>query len=131
MLSDPIADFIIRLKNAQLVGRRLVLAPYSELKQAIAEALIHAGLIKSAQKKGKKVRKNLEVELIYDAVGAPRIRAVRRISKPSRRVYRPGSQIRAGRHGYGFGFYSTPKGILTDRAAREQKVGGEYLFEIW
>ena len=130
MVTDPIADMIVRLKNAQMAGRPSVLVPYSQFKQSIAEVLKTSGYIKSVNKKGKKVKKFLELELIYNGL-KPRISHVRRVSKPSRRVYHDHRQITSVRQGHGSAVYSTPKGILTDKQAREAKVGGEILFNIY
>ncbi len=130
MLSDPISDMLIRLKNAALVGQTRVIMPASELKLAIAETLKQAGFIKSLTKKGKKVKKVLELELAY-VDGLAKLHDIKRVSKPSRRAYVRASAIKPVRYGYGFGVYSTPRGILTDKAARQAKVGGEFLFKIW
>ena len=130
MNTDPIADMIIRLKNAQLAGLPSVLVPYSNFKQTIADSLKAAGYIKSVNKKGKKIKKYLELELLYTE-DQPRINEVKRLSKPSRRIYHRYSQIRSVRQGRGIAVYATPKGILTDKQARETKVGGEALFQIW
>ena len=131
MTSDVIGDFIIRLKNAGAVGKASASAPYSAFKHAIAEKLKDAGFVKAVEKKGKKVRKTLDVVLKYDESGEPSIHGVRRISKPGRRLYRRVSEIVPIRYGKGALILSTPEGIMTDREARKQKVGGEALFEIW
>ena|SRR6185436_18477846 len=131
MVSDVIADMIVRLKNAQMAGEDSTLVPYSQFKETIADTLKQAGFIKSVNKKGKKVKKYLEAELIYSASRQPKITGIARVSKPSRRIYHRASQIRAVRQGYGIAVYSTPKGVMTDKQAREAKVGGEILFKIW
>ncbi len=130
MVNDPIADFIIRLKNASAVKQALVLVDFSNLKLAIAEKLARLGFLKSISKKGKKIKKLLEVELIYKN-GKPLITGTKRISKLSRRVYLGSKAIRPFRQGYGYLIISTPKGILTGDEARLAKVGGEPLFTIW
>ncbi len=130
MTSDPIGDMITRIKNAQSAGKPLVSIPFSNLKWAVAEELRRAGFLKSLSKKGKKVKKFIEAELIYTD-GKPRITAVKRVSKPSVRVYHRVSDIRPVRQGYGIAVYSTPKGVLLDQAAREAGVGGEILFTLW
>lgn len=128
---DPISDMIVRLKNAGLAGRSSVVFPASELKLAIAEKLRQAGYLKSVSKRGKKVKKSLEAELLYSPSGEAKIEDVQRVSKPSRRVYHNHREIRSVRQGHGTAVYSTPKGILTDKEAKEAKVGGEILFKIW
>ncbi|HEY4517454.1 MAG TPA: 30S ribosomal protein S8 [Candidatus Paceibacterota bacterium] len=131
MVSDTIGDFIIRLKNAGAVKKESVSVPFSALKLAVAEKLKDAGFVASIDKKGKKVRKTLDVVLKYDHDGIHVIHGVKRISKPGRRMYRSVSEIMPVRYGHGTLVLSTPKGILTGKEARKQNVGGEALFEIW
>ncbi|MDO8561912.1 MAG: 30S ribosomal protein S8 [bacterium] len=131
MVSDPVGDFIIRLKNAGAVKKESVAVPYSALKYAIAEKLKDAGFLISIEKKGKKVRKTLDVVLKYDTAGLPVIHGVKRVSKPGRRLYRSAREIVPVRYGHGALILSTPKGILTGKEARKENVGGEALFEIW
>jgi len=130
MVTDPIADFITRLRNASAVGRPTVTVNFSNLIMAIAEKLTAAGLLKAVVKKGKKTRKFIEVELVYKD-NRPRITGVRRLSKTSRRVYLGIRAIRPFRQGYGQLILSTPRGILTGDEARRLKVGGEPLFTIY
>lgn len=131
MVNDPISDFIIRIKNAGAVKRESVSIPYSKLKFTIAQKLQEAGYIKSVSKKGKKVRKTLEIELLYTTKGVHRINDVKRVSKPGCRVYEKVTTIKKVKYGKGALLLSTPKGILTDKEARSKKVGGEALFKIW
>jgi len=131
MITDPVADFIIRLKNGGAVKKASVSVPYSSFKMAIAEKLRDAGYVKAIDKKGKKVKKVIDVVLQYDSKGKPVIHGVKRISKPGRRLYRSAHQIVPIRFGHGALILSTPKGVLTDKEARKEKVGGEALFEIW
>ncbi len=130
MVTDPIADMIIQLKNAGLAKRPAATFPASELKLAIAEKLKQVGYLKAVTKRGKKVKKSIEAELIYKGT-EPKIINVKRMSRPSQRVYHRVHQIRSVRQGHGLAIYSTPLGILTDKEAREAKVGGEILFQIW
>jgi small subunit ribosomal protein S8 len=87
--------------------------------------------LKAIEKKGKKVKKTLDVTLAYDAAGNPKINGVKRVSKPGRRMYRSVHEIVPVRYGHGALVLSTPKGILIDKEARKENVGGEALFEIW
>lgn len=130
MVNDPVGDFIIRLKNAGMVGKKSVSLPYSKLKHAIAEVLVSAGFIESAEKRGKKVKKTLDITLKYER-GAHRIQGVQRISKPGRRLYRGVAEIFPVKFGRGKRILSTPAGVLTGEQAREKNVGGEELFIIW
>lgn len=127
---DPIADMIIRIKNASESKKESVVFSYSKLKLSILDCLLKEGYIKSFGKKGKKVVKYIEAHLLYDGKES-RITGVKRISKTSKRVYIGSKDIRKVKNGLGNLIISTPKGIMTDKMAREQKVGGEALFEIW
>jgi small subunit ribosomal protein S8 len=131
MVNDPIGDMIIQLKNAGMVGKREVSLPYSKLKHAIAEKLVSAGFVAKAEKRGKKVKKTLDITLKYDTSGAHEIRGVDRISKPGRRLYVGVTEIFPVKFGKGKRILSTPVGILTGEEAKEKNVGGEDLFIIW
>jgi len=131
MVNDPISDFIIRIKNASMIRKESVVIPYSKLKHAVAEKLEEKGYVGTVTKRGRKVRKLLEVELRYETDGTSRIQDVARVSKPGRRVYVSLSNIRPVRFGKGSLLISTPKGILTGDEAKEEHVGGEALFKIW
>jgi small subunit ribosomal protein S8 len=128
MVTDPVSDLIIRLKNAGRVQKESVSLPYSKLKEAIANVLVAEGYLKSASK--KKTAPVLDIVLNYHN-GESKIKEVERLSKPSRRMYRGFEDIHPARGGFGKTIYSTPKGILTDRQAIKEKVGGEVLFKIW
>ena len=131
MSNDSVADLITRIKNASIVKKATVSVPFSNFKLAIAEKLREAGDLRIIEKRGKKVKKTLDLTLTYSEDGAPRIRNVKRISKPGRRVYRGAHEIRSVRYGRGTLLLSTPQGVITDKEARKAKVGGEALFEIW
>jgi small subunit ribosomal protein S8 len=127
---DPISDMIVRIKNATDSKKESVVFPYSKIKLAILEILQKEGYIKSFGKKGKKVIKFIDVTLSYDGKDG-RINGVKRVSKTSKRVYVGSKEIKKVKNGLGTLVLSTPKGIMTDKMAREAKVGGEALFEIW
>jgi small subunit ribosomal protein S8 len=129
-MTDPIADMIVRIKNASDSKKESVVFPYSKLKAAIMEVLFKEGYVKSFSKKGKKIQKFIDAVLVYEG-GAPKIKGVERVSKTSKRVYNKVSDIRKVRNGMGLLILSTPKGIMTDKMAREAKTGGEALFKIW
>ena len=137
MVTDPIGDLIIRIKNASEARKQAISLPYSTLKESVAHVLSRAGYVKTVSQKGKKAIKTLEIELAYIA-GAPGetaltpvVNGVDRISKPSRRIYQTSKDIRPFKDGFGNSVLSTPKGILLDVDAKKQKVGGEVLFKIW
>ncbi|HRZ30579.1 MAG TPA: 30S ribosomal protein S8 [Candidatus Paceibacterota bacterium] len=129
MTTDPISDFLIQLKNGGRAKRESITVPASNLKQAIAEALVRAGWLKSVVKRGKKVKKYLTCELAYKG-GSPKIMEVKRISKPSRRVYVGVDDLNLVRQGFGLAIISTPQGILTNSEAKKAQIGGELMFEI-
>ncbi len=130
MVTDPISDFITRIKNASDAGKATVSIPYSTMKENIAHALLKGGYISSVDTKGKQVEKTLEIGLVYMGREA-RIHGVDRISKSSRRIYQKSSDIRMFKSGFGNVVFSTPMGILLDVDAKKSKVGGEVLFKIW
>jgi len=130
MVTDPISDFIIRLKNGSDAKKPFVSVIYSKFAENVAHALKKAGYIESVENKGEPFNRTIELGLRYFAVDA-RIHGVERISKPSRRVYQKSSDIRNYRSGFGNVILSTPKGIMTDQEAKKNKVGGEVLFKIW
>lgn len=130
MVTDPISDLIIRIKNASLAGQTNITIPYSALKENIAHTLMKGGYLSAIESKGKKIDKTLEITLTY--IGkSPRINGVDRISKPSRRIYQKSKDIRMFKSGFGNFILSTPQGILLDVDAKKAKVGGEVLFKIW
>lgn len=131
LITDPVGDFIIRLKNAGAVGKETVSVPFSQFKQAIAEKLKEAGYVSDIDKKGKKVKKTLDIVLKYKPDGTHAISDVKRISKPGRRLYKAAREINPVRYGHGALILSTPQGVMTDKEARKANVGGEALFEIW
>ncbi len=130
MVTDPISDFIIRIKNGSDAKKPVVIVSYSKFAENVAHALKKAGYIATVEKKGKVFTRDLELGLIYQDSG-PRIHGAERISKPSRRVYMKSDDIRMYRSGFGNSFISTSKGIMTDSEAKKNKVGGEVLFKIW
>lgn len=131
MVTDPVGDLINRLQNAGAVKQTTVSVPFSMYKLAIVEKLKAIGLVGGIEKKGKKVKKTLDITLKYDAAGKPVINGAKRVSKPGRRLYRSVGEIVPVRYGHGHLILSTPKGIKTGLEARKEKVGGEALFEIW
>ncbi len=128
---DHIADMITRIKNAGDVKKESLVFPYSKIKFEIATVLQQEGYLKSVSKKGKKITKFIEAELAYQPDGSPRIQGVQRISKLSKRVYQKAKEIYPVKYGTGTLILTTPKGILTGREAKKEKVGGETLFKIW
>ena len=134
MVTDRVGDFIIRLQNAAAVGKPLVTMPYSSHILAIAKKLKELGFISSVEVKSKgdsEVKKELVIELAYNEKGQPRLRGVKRVSKPGRRLYVPSSDAHRVKGGTGSRIISASSGIITDGEARKTHAGGENLFEIW
>jgi small subunit ribosomal protein S8 len=133
MVSDRVGDFIIRLQNAARIGKRDVSAPYSAHLVAIAKKLKELGFITDVdvQVKDGEVKKAFVATLAYDEHGLSRLRGVKRISKPGRRLYAPHTAAHRVKGGTGARIISSPAGIISDREARKNHFGGEELFEIW
>ena len=123
---------LIQIKNAGTAGKESVSIPHSKVKLAIAQVLLLEGYVASLNKKGKKDEKAkvIDVGVMYKN-GEAKIKGVQRISKPSRRVYLGVKEVYPVRQGFGLLVLSTPKGILTGKEARKEKVGGEVLFKVW
>jgi len=130
MVKDNLSNFIVVLKNASSTDKSSVLFPQSKLILAVAEVLQRAGFVKSFTKKGKKRGKFVEVELLEKADPSA-IKGIKRISVRSKRIYRRTADLRPIRNGFGAAIISTNQGLLTNKEARKQKLGGEVLFEIW
>ncbi len=129
-MRDPISNLITTIKNGSASRKESVTVPATNFVEAVATALARKGYVKPAAKKGKTIQKTLEIGLIYND-GKSRITDVKRVSKPSKRLYKGYTEIFQVKQGYGSTFISTPKGILSDDEARKEKVGGEVLFQIW
>ena len=129
MVIDPISNFVNGIKNANTAGKETVEFYNSKIKEEIARVLLKEGFIKEISKKKKSNR--IEITLAYSEGNIPKIKGIQRVSKQSRRVYESYKEIRLFLNGFGRTFFSTPKGILTDKEARKEKVGGEVLFKIW
>jgi small subunit ribosomal protein S8 len=125
-MSDPIADMLIRIRNAQMVGHVDVAMPASKLKSAIAQVLKDEGYIEDFALRDSGVKKELRIGLKYYA-GKPVIERLERISKPGLRVYKGRDDIPRVMNGLGVAILSTSRGVMTDRKARADGVGGEVL----
>ena len=123
-------DLLARIKNAGAAKKESLLAPYSNLDYAVAQILVNTGYLKSVEKKVIGKKNFLEVGMKYSKK-EPVMTDFRLISKPSRHIYFSYRELRPVRQNFGFAVISTPKGIMTNKEAKKQKVGGEYLFEIW
>jgi small subunit ribosomal protein S8 len=131
MVTDSIGDFIVRIKNAGNIGKESVSVPFSKMKLAVAELLSAKGYLGKVEQKSKGSAKYLEAVLLYTKEGKPVISDVKRMSKPSRRLYQGSKSIKMFRRGFGMSVLSTPKGIMADVDAKKNNLGGEILFNIW
>jgi small subunit ribosomal protein S8 len=129
--SDPIADMLNRIKIARQTRKDSLVVPFSNKKMAITELLQKEGYIGQVTKKGKKAKKTIVIAFNVEDKELKKINSIKRISKPSRRVYKGVKEIRPVKYGKGLLVLSTPNGLLTDKEARAAKVGGEAMFEIF
>ena len=129
-MTDPITDMFNQIRNAQALSYPEVKIPFSNLKYNIAKLLEKENLLSEVDRSLKKETKAIRIKLKYEE-GIPAISGFKRISKPGRRVYASVSEIKKVRSGYGLAVVSTPKGLMTDREARKNKMGGELMFEVW
>lgn len=130
-LTDTIADFIIGIKNAGAAGKVSATIPYSQMKMDIAKILEREKYINGFEKQGRKTGKVIEVMIKYGEDQEPRVQGVKRVSKPSRRIYVGKDDIKPVKQGYGLVILSTPEGVMTGSDAQKKGIGGEVLFEIW
>ena len=129
-LSDPIGDMIARVKNAQVRNHKKVELPSSNFKTKIADILKNEGFIKDFKVSSEEKKPILTLELKYHS-GNPVISAFERVSKPGRRVYSSVSGMSLVRNGLGISILSTPKGVMSDKSARNNNVGGEVLCTVF
>lgn len=130
-MTDPISDMLVRIRNAQAKRHEVVEVPSSKIKLAIVEILKQKGYIKDFHTADYKGQGKILIHLKYSRKNEPLIQGLKRISTPGRRHYVSCREIKPVFGGTGIAIISTPKGILTDQAAREMKVGGEVLVNIW
>jgi small subunit ribosomal protein S8 len=125
-MSDPIADLLTRIRNAQMVAKTSVTVPASKVKVAIVQVLKDEGYIDGFKVSNADGKSDLEISLKYYA-GRPVIERIERVSRPGLRVYRGSDAIPQVQNGLGMAIVTTPKGVMTDRKARAAGVGGEVL----
>ena len=130
-ITDPIADLLTRIRNASTAKHPSVEIPASNMKKAICQILVDEGYIKGMQIKNDTVQGTIVVTLKYQANGEPVIAGLRRVSKPGLRVYAGADELPRVLKGLGIAIISTSKGVMTDKAARANHVGGEVLAFVW
>ena len=131
MMTDPIADMLTRLRNANSAYHDTVAMPFSKLKQHVAEILQAEGYISSWKVEDAEVGKTLQLELKYGPNRERSIAGIRRVSKPGLRVYAKSTNLPKVLGGLGVAILSTSSGLLTDRQASKKGVGGEVLAYVW
>jgi small subunit ribosomal protein S8 len=131
MMTDPIADMLIRIKNALMARHKTVVVPGSKLKLEIARILKEEGYIEDYRVIEEKPQIKIEIVLKYDEKKRPVIAGIKRVSKPGRRIYRGYKELPKVLNGMGIAIISTSQGIMTDHEARKRRVGGEVICEIW
>jgi small subunit ribosomal protein S8 len=130
-MTDPVSDLLTQIRNAHQAKHDRLDVPASKLKAELCRVLKEAGFVEDFRVIDAVPQGTLRVYLRYSDAGAPAIQHLRRISKPGRRVYRKADDLRPVRNGLGVGIVSTSQGVLTDAQARQRRVGGEVLCEIW
>lgn len=131
VMTDPVSDMLSRIRNAVRVKFQEVVVPHSKLKEGIAEILKNEGYIKNYRVIEDGSIKNILIYLKYTESGESVIRGLKRISKPGRRFYTKSKNLDIVLGGLGTGIVSTPKGLLTVKKCLREKVGGEYICQVW
>jgi len=130
-MTDPIADLLTRIRNANAISRKTVAIPYSRMKVGLLDALKREGFIRDYEVVGEGVKRAINVFLKYGPDGEKVIREIKRISKPGRRVYTAIDDLEPVLGGAGIAVLSTSKGLMSDREARRRRLGGEVLCTVW
>jgi small subunit ribosomal protein S8 len=132
-MTDPIADMLTRIRNASRARHQKVAIPWSRVKESIVKVLIEEGYLKELKKvkAAEGAGDELVIQLKFDRENRPVIVGIRRVSRPSRRVYVGAQAVTPIRKGLGINILSTPKGIMVDREAQKAKVGGELICSVW
>jgi len=128
-MENSIIDLIIRIKNGYMAKRENITSPYSKYKEALLKKLVGLKFVKEYKVEGE-IKKTILITLIYEK-GEPALTDVKIISRPGRRFYISYRNLKSIMSGFGHSILSTPAGIITNREARQKKLGGELLFNIW
>lgn len=130
-MSDPISDLLTRIRNALMVGQDRIEVPASRMKEEVCSVLKREGFIEAYKLVEDTKQGMLQVRLKYASDGSPVLQGVRRVSKPSLRVYVRSKDVPTVRSGLGVSIVSTSRGVMTGKEARRNNVGGEVLCEVW
>lgn len=131
MMTDPIADFLTRLRNGLMAGHESISCDSSKMKVRIANILKEEGYVGDVNVEEDGLKKTLSVQLKYDANRAPIIEGIQRVSRPGLRIYTGSGDLPVVRGGIGVAIVSTSKGVMTSNTARKENVGGEVLCKVW
>ena len=131
VVTDPIADLLTRIRNAMTAKHETVTVPASKMKKSIVDILLNEGFIKNAEVVEESGHSNIVITLKYGAHGEKVISNLKRVSKPGLRVYCGCEDLPSVLNGLGIAIISTSKGVMTDKEARKNKIGGEVLAYIW
>ena len=131
MMTDPVADMLTRIRNAGTAGTGVIRCPSSRLKHSVAKVLEEAGYLSGVSVEDEGGKPNLVIGIRFRDDGDPLIEGIRRVSRPSRRIYVGKDGVPKVRNGLGMAVLSTSQGVLSDDAARDAQVGGEVLCEVW
>ncbi len=130
IIMDTIVDMLNRIRNAQMAGHPSVSIPFSKFKYEIAKILERQGFLGEVEKKGRKTRAVIEISLKYQDK-QPVIQGLKRVSKQGQRIYSSKDKLKKVKGGIGISIISTSKGLMTDKEARRQNLGGEVICEVW
>lgn len=131
MMTDPIADLLTRIRNACSSRRAQITLPHSVVKESIVRLLADEGYLRDIEVTGEEPKRSIVAHIRYGDGGEPVLSGIRRVSRPGLRRYSSSSEAPRVRGGLGVSILSTPLGLLSDREARRQKVGGEVICEVW
>lgn len=130
MVNDPVGDMLIQIKNAYMAGKFTVVIPHSKVKEAVARILAQENYLGASQVQGEHLQKTLHLALRYEDSG-PAMTDLKRKSKPGLRLYVGWNDIQSVVGGMGIAILSTPQGIMTGKEAKNRRIGGELLCEVW
>ncbi len=130
MYTDPISDMLTRIRNALAANKSELVMPYSKFKHSLANVLLQEGFISGVNELPGRI-KTLQINLKYDNTGSPVITGIKRVSTPGQRIYLPVARIPRTNGGFGVTVVSTSRGLLTDKQARKDRLGGEVVCQVW
>ncbi len=130
MYTDPISDMLTRIRNSLASNKADLVMPYSKFKHSLAKVLLEEGFLAGVNELPGRI-KMLQINLKYDQSGNPVISGVKRVSTPGQRIYLPVTKIPRTNGGFGVTVVSTSKGLVTDKRARKDRIGGEVICQVW